>query len=165
MLFVNLSVVWAWGIDLSFDNNPPFLLKMNLLYEIPRYNTVLRYLVPRYIIQVLPWCHELQLPGRLPSPYLIKLDATTTALWRGWSHWSWFYRWLARCPDGYGARRMVVRTLDSLLIARKKSSAEPSNLNQTFLSAAQYRNKFWLSLWGGLLAWLNYNAEIPCGER
>ena len=102
MLFVNLSVVWAWGIDLSFDNNPPFLLKMNLLYEIPRYNTVLRYLVPRYIIQVLPWCHELQLPGRLPSPYLIKLDATTTALWRGWSHWSWFYRWLARCPDGYG---------------------------------------------------------------
>ena len=54
MLFVNLSVVWAWGIDLSFDNNPPFLLKMNLLYEIPRYNTVLRYLVPRYIIQVLP---------------------------------------------------------------------------------------------------------------
>ena len=67
---------------------------------------------------------------------------------------------------GNGARRMVVRTLDSLLIARKKSSAEPSNLNQTlFLSAAQYRNKFWLSLCGGLLAWLNYNAEIPCGER
>ena len=68
---------------------------------------------------------------------------------------------------GNGARRMVVRTLDSLLIARKKSSAEPSkNLKQTFfLSAAQYRNKFWLSLWAGLLACLNINAETPCGEK